>query len=80
VVSRCFQVMSSRTEHSWRRYSNLVIAPAVANMSWDSFPSAKKLVEAGERAAEAALPEIRRLLDARGTDADAKQKTLPVTA
>jgi NTE family protein len=80
VVSRCFQVMSSRTEHSWRRYSNLVIAPAVANMSWDSFPSAKKLVELGERAAEAALPEIMRLLEARGTDDEAKQKTLPITA
>ena len=80
VVSRCFQVMSTRTEHSWRRYSNLVIAPPVANMSWDSFPSAKKLVEAGEHAAEAAIPEIQRLLELRGTDSTATTKTLPASA
>src|SRR5579871_414750 len=80
VVSRCFQVMSTRTEHSWRRYSNLVIAPPVANMSWDSFPSAKKLIELGEHAAEAAIPEIQRLLELRGADSDAKAKTLPVSA
>ena len=58
VVSRCFQVMSARSEHSWRRHSNVVIAPAVANMAWDSFPNAKKLIEAGEQAAKAAMPEI----------------------
>ena len=80
VVSRCFQVMSSRTEHSWRRYSNVVIAPPVANMTWDSFPSAKRLIELGERAAEAALPQILSVLRARGAAANPDAKTLPETA
>lgn len=80
VVSRCFQVMSARTEHSWRRYSNVVIAPGVATMSWDSFPSAKRLIELGEQAAQAALPEILGALRARGVDVDAKTKPLPQTA
>ena len=51
VVSRCFQLMSARTEHSWRRYSNVVISPPVADMSWDSFASANRLIELGEQAA-----------------------------
>ena len=80
VVSRCFQVMSARTENSWRRHSNIVIAPSVANMSWDSFASAKKLIELGEQAAEAAIPEILNVLRARGATADAKTKPLPQTA
>ncbi len=80
VVSRCFQVMSARTENSWRRYSNVVIAPGVATMSWDSFPSAKRLIELGEQAAQAALPEILGALRAYGVDLDAKTKPLPQTA
>ncbi|HTS47216.1 MAG TPA: patatin-like phospholipase family protein [Bryobacteraceae bacterium] len=80
VVSRCFQVMSARTEHSWRRYSNVVIAPGVANMSWDSFPSAKRLIELGEQAAQAALPDILGVLRAHGVGVDAKTKPLPQTA
>lgn len=62
VVSRCFQVMSSRTEKDWRRYSSVVVAPPVANMSWDSFHSAKRMIELGEQAATAALPTIRKWL------------------
>lgn len=80
VVSRCFQVMSSRSEHTWRRYSNVVIAPGVANMAWDSFPSAKRLIELGEHAAESALPEILKFLRSRGAEPDPKAKPIPVTA
>jgi NTE family protein len=62
VVSRCFQVMSSRTENSWRRYSNVVISPPVADMSWDSFASASRLIELGEQSAMAAMPAIKKWL------------------
>jgi NTE family protein len=62
VVSRCFQIMSGRTQNSWRRYSNVVIAPPVADMSWDSFASAKQLIQLGEQAARAALPSIQKWL------------------
>jgi NTE family protein len=62
VVSRCFQLMSARTENSWRRYSNVVISPPVADMSWDSFASAKRLIELGEQSAMAAMPDIKRWL------------------
>jgi NTE family protein len=62
VVSRCFQLMSARTENSWRRYSNIVISPPVADMSWDSFASANQLIELGEQSAMAAMPQIKKWL------------------
>jgi len=62
VVNRCFQVMSVRTERDWRRHSNIVIAPQVADLSWNSFADAKSLVESGERAALSALPAIKKWL------------------
>jgi len=80
VVSRCFQVMSSRTEASWRRYSDVVIAPPVANMTWDSFASARRLIELGEQAAMEALPAIRKWLPAPELVIESKAKSVPLTA
>lgn len=62
VVNRCFQILQSRAEESWRRHSNLIIAPDVTGVAWDGFKSAKEMIEAGERAAEAVLPQIKKWL------------------
>jgi NTE family protein len=62
VVTRCFQIMTARTEAQWRRYSNVVITPEVKEIGWNSFESAHLLVEAGERAAQAVMPQILRWL------------------
>lgn len=62
VISRCFQVMSARNETSWRRYSNVVIAPPVRDMAWDSFTNAKRMIELGEQAAMEAMPQIKKWL------------------
>lgn len=62
VVNRCFQILQSRTEESWRRHSDLTIAPDVTGVAWDGFKSAGEMIQAGERAAEAALPQIRKWL------------------
>jgi hypothetical protein len=56
--------MQSRTEHDWRRQSDLVISPDVRQMQWDCFGSAMQLIEAGEQAALQVLPQIRALLAA----------------
>lgn len=82
VVSRCFQVMSARTENSWRRYSNVVILPPVAGMSWDSFESAGKLIELGEQAALEAMPTIKKWVatPASGTDRARATKTAQLPA
>lgn len=64
VVNQCFQILQSRTEWEWRKHADLVLTPAVGGVSWDAFDSTKALVEAGEQAARAALPKIRRWLAA----------------
>lgn len=60
VVSRCFQVMGTRTSHEWKRYSNVVISCPATDLAWDSFASAKNLIEIGEKAALTAVPAIRK--------------------
>ena len=61
VVNRCFQIMQTRTEDGWRRHSDLVIVPDVRGVEWDAFKSAAQLVEAGEKAATAVLPQLLKL-------------------
>lgn len=63
VVNRCFQIMQARTEHEWRKHSDLVIAPDVSGMEWDAFGSAEKLIQAGEIAALECIPRIKAWLD-----------------
>ena len=63
VVNRCFQILQSRAEESWRRHSDVIIAPDVTGVAWDGFKSGEEMIEAGERAAEAALPQIRKWLE-----------------
>lgn len=62
VVNRCFQVMSGRLENEWSKYADLVIRPAVGDLSWDSFRNAQRMIEVGEKAANAALPTIKEWL------------------
>jgi NTE family protein len=59
VVNRCFQIMQTRTEESWRRESDVVVTPDVRRVEWDGFECGPELVKAGEEAAVAALATIR---------------------
>jgi NTE family protein len=54
VVRRSFQIMMERNGSHWRRASDVVITPEVK----DSFGDIREMIEAGERAAEAVLPQI----------------------
>ena len=58
VVNRCFQIMQTHTEQSWRAASDLVISPDVRGMAWDAFGCGPDLIKAGEEAALSALPKI----------------------
>jgi NTE family protein len=58
VVNRCFQILQGRSEENWRNETDLVIAPDVTGMDWDAFGRGSQLIEAGEAAALAALPDI----------------------
>jgi len=59
VVNRCLRMLQSRVEDSWRRETDLVIAPDVRGVDWHAFGRGPQLLEAGEAAALAALPKIR---------------------
>jgi NTE family protein len=63
VVNRCFQIMQARTEDTWRKASDLVIAPDVRGIQWDGFENAQQLIAAGEAAAWEALPQVRAWLN-----------------
>lgn len=58
VVNRCFQILQTRTEDSWRKDSDLVISPDVSDIDWDAFGCGPRMIEAGRAAALAALPQI----------------------
>ncbi|PWU02337.1 MAG: hypothetical protein C5B51_21000 [Terriglobia bacterium] len=60
VVNRCFQILQSRTEESWRTDTDLVISPEVNGIHWDAFDCGPELLKAGETAAISALPAIQR--------------------
>jgi NTE family protein len=62
IINRCFQIMHSRTEITWRQHSDLVIEPDVRGMEWDAFASATQMIKAGEEAALQALPSMQRWL------------------
>ena len=64
VVNRCFQILSSHTEDTWRNESDLVVAPDVGAFEWDGFGCGPDLLRAGETAALAALPRIQEWLRA----------------
>ena len=63
VVNRCFQILQHRAEDTWRRHSDLIITPDVAGVEWDGFKSGQEMIRAGELAAEAVLPQIKKWLE-----------------
>jgi NTE family protein len=62
VVNRCFQILQKRTEESWRAISDAVIMPQVSDTSWDGFQKGQHLIDEGEKAAMAIMPEVKRWL------------------
>lgn len=58
VVNRCFQILQTHTEESWRCESDLVITPDVSELAWDAFGCGDALLRSGEAAAEKAIDEI----------------------
>jgi len=78
VVNRCFQILQSRAEESWRRHSDIIVTPDVTRVAWDGFKSGAEMIEAGERAAEAVLPQIKKWLEPTYIAADTQR--LPAEA
>lgn len=62
IVSQSFAVLLHYGQAAWSPLTDLVIEPDVAEFRWDDFPKTPELVAAGERAALAAVPQIRAAL------------------
>jgi len=58
VVNRCIQILQTQTEDAWLKDTDLTIVPDVCGVHWDGFESGPALLQAGEAAALAALPQI----------------------
>jgi NTE family protein len=62
VVARAVAAAQRHQADTWERSADLVIRPDVNGLSWDDFGRASEAIAAGEAAALAALPRIKRLL------------------
>jgi NTE family protein len=59
VISQCFSIAQEQMSGVWRAAADAVMEPDVAGFGYDSFERANALIQAGEVAARAALPQIR---------------------
>ena len=62
VVCRAVSAAQKHQLDTWERHADLVIRPDVQSLSWDDFHRAGEAILAGEAAARAAVPRIRKLL------------------
>jgi NTE family protein len=72
VAYHAVTIMSSEIGVLGSKQADVVVRPDVGNVAYDDFTQKKKLIEAGERAARAALPDIHAAIKA-------KTKLVPVT-
>ena len=77
VINRCFQILQTRAEDSWRKHSDLVITPDVRSVQWDGFGNGPDLIEAGAAAALDALPRIQARLDSQPRGLAAAKPVMP---
>ena len=62
VIGLCLSIAEAKMLHLWKKDANLVVEPDINGFSFDCFDRAKELITNGEKAARAALPQLRRLL------------------
>ncbi|MBU4010439.1 MAG: patatin-like phospholipase family protein, partial [Proteobacteria bacterium] len=72
VAFHAITIMSSHIAVIGVKNADVVIQPDVGNVAYDDFSQKKRLIEAGEKAARAALPAIRAAIKA-------KTKRVPVS-
>lgn len=59
VIGQCFAIAQEMNCSRWIEAADLVIEPEVSAYKYDAFERAADLIRAGERAAQAVMPEIR---------------------
>jgi NTE family protein len=74
VIGQCFAIAQEMNGRVWKQASDLVIEPDVNGFKYDDFEHSHDLVRAGELVTRAALPEIRKWLEAEPAPRPATQK------
>lgn len=62
VISRSFSIAQTAAVQPWRAATDVLIEPDVHHILWDEFVKTPQMVFAGEEAALAVLPRIKKLL------------------
>ena len=63
VIGQSFAIAQDAMANTWKSTADLVIEPDVVGFAYDDFKRAGDLVRAGEEAARAALPQIRKWIE-----------------
>jgi len=63
VIGQCFSIAQDKMCELWTRDADRVLEPDVSGFSYNCFERAPELIELGERAARALVPELRALLN-----------------
>jgi len=64
VIGQSFAIAQDAMASVWRSSANLVVEPDVAGFAYDDFKRSPDLIKAGETAMRAALPAVRKWLEA----------------
>jgi len=75
VLSRSFTIIQHHADLSWRQQADVIIEPDVTPFVWDDFTKTPEMVAAGEKAALAALPQIRAALNGEKRNSAAEART-----
>ena len=62
VISRSFSIIQHHADIAWRQQADVIIEPDVKPFVWDDFTRTNELVQVGETAAEAVMPQILKIL------------------
>ena len=74
VISQCFSIAQEQMSGLWKGAADVVMEPDVAGFGYDSFERAAELIQAGEVAARAVLPQVRTWLQPQPVPAEDKNQ------
>ena len=63
VIGQCFAIAQDMCSGQWREAADMVIEPDVSQFEYDAFVHTTELIKAGEVAARAAVPALKKWLD-----------------
>ncbi len=63
VIGQCFSIAQEKMSGQWKKDADWVLEPGVGGFSYNCFERAAELIEIGEKATRAIVPQLRTLLN-----------------